>query len=93
MCQIICWNIQALKWRTNFQNISSRFVTTIIYNEFSKLTGTPNIWKHRLYGNISNAFMMLRKWLLSIILEPSKDNSQSFSTTDYTCWLDEANVC
>jgi len=38
-----------------------------------------------LYGNTLNAFMMLRKWLLFIILEPSKDNSQGFSTADYTC--------
>jgi len=42
MCQIICRNVQALKRRTNFRNISSRFVATAIYSEPSKLIGTPN---------------------------------------------------
>jgi len=32
MCQIICRNVQALKSRTNFQNISSRFVAKVIYS-------------------------------------------------------------
>jgi len=41
MCQIICRNVQALKWHINFQNIS-RFVTAI-YSESFKLTETPNI--------------------------------------------------
>jgi len=42
MCQIICKNIQALKCRINFQNISSRFVVIAIYSKPSKLTGIPN---------------------------------------------------
>jgi len=37
MYQIICKNVQTLKWCTNFQNISSRFVATVIYSESSKL--------------------------------------------------------
>jgi len=42
MCQIICRNVQALNLRTNFQNISNRFVATVTYSVPSKLTGAPN---------------------------------------------------
>jgi len=58
MCQIICRNVQTLKWRTNFKNISSKFVVTAIYGESSKLTGTVLIFHFNEYLIHSHIMML-----------------------------------